>query len=386
MSSLISTLDRVNIDAITSKPPRAFGAGNKAKGAWLEHVPSVSTPNLPQAFNIRATDDTAETFSVQMRLDKSDPSSETFAQSLKAFDQRIRKLAFEHKNHWFSKNVSSEISTEADLRQLHHPSISKGAEKPDGTFYDDSVKFKIAGWGPFVEEVLYKGEGEKRYISDVKWKSRLVNAMGFGGPEENQTKFFLSQGKDMATGKEKMVAKVPCQDPAGNHLKDANNNLIWEFVGPKHAQPGSKLTVVFEPKMVWIAAKFGVSFTARQIFITPAPPKPRNVVEGIEIVDYVDPIMAIRAVQLATAGNDVRDLEQDDYNPEQDSMDDASASLGARVESIAAVDAVPAECDTTGAAAEAGGSSPSTKKRTSKASSSDGAAKKKKSTTLDDEF
>ena len=302
--SVITTLDRVNIDAITSKPPRAMG---KAKMAFLENIGKVSTPKLTQAWPIRPSDDTNEKQTLEVRLDE---ESELFTNALRSFDQKIRKLAFENRATWFSKNVSAQFAQENDLSPIHHKSISAGNEKPDGTSWGPTTKFKITGWKNSIKEVLYKGEEGNKFPVDVVWNPRLVDAMGHGGPDDSQTKFFLSSGKNMATGQEIMVGKVPCQDPAGNHMRDSNNNLLWEFVGPKHCQPGSKLTIIFQPSMVWLSQKFGVSLVAKQIFITPPAPKPRNVVPGIEIVDFVDPILASRAVQLATVSDDLRDLEE----------------------------------------------------------------------------
>ena len=321
--SVIQPLEKINLDAITAKPPRVMG---KAKLVFLEPLMRVSTPKLSQAWPVRPSDDAGEKHTLEVRLG---PEAEAFATALKAFDMRVRKLAFENKKLWFGK-AADDIETENDLRQMHTLSIKKGNDKPDGSKWDDTVKFKITGWAEQVEEILFKGEGDKRYPVDVKWRSRLVDSMGHGGPEDSQTKFFLSQGRDMATGKEKMVPKVPCQDPAGNHMRDSNGNTMWEFVGPKHCQPGCSLTVIFQPTMVWLASKFGVTLAAKQIFITPAPPKAKNIVEGIEIVDFVDPILASRAVQLAMSGDDLRDLESmpadaDDDNKEEPPAAAASA-------------------------------------------------------------
>jgi hypothetical protein len=62
--------------------------------------------------------------------------------------------------------------------------------------------------------------------------------------------------------------------------------------------------------MVWISTKFGVTLAARQVFITPAPPQAKAVVDGIEIVDTVDPIMVTRAAKQATATDDLRNLDE----------------------------------------------------------------------------
>jgi hypothetical protein len=154
-----------------------------------------------------------------------------------------------------------------------------------------------------------------------KWRSRLVDAQGRGGPDDNQTRFYICQDTSMTTGKEQMVPWTPCQDPAGNHIKDAQGNTVYEFVGPKHCQPGCKIRVVFNPSMVWLAAKFGVTLAAKQVFITPAPAKAKTLIEGIEIKDYVDPILAGRAARAAMASDVVFDdvpeaVEAESIEPE----------------------------------------------------------------------
>lgn len=339
--SSIQRLEKVNIDGVTAKPPRAMG---KAKLVFLEPLLRVSTPKLTQQWPIRpASDENPDKFTLEVRLDA---EQEAFKSALTAFDLRVRKLAFENKKSWLGK-AADDVEAEADLRQMQSMSIKKGNEKPDGSRYDDTVKFKITGWGDYVDEILYKGEGDNKYPTDVKWRSRLVDPQGNGGPSDAQTKFYICENKDMTTGKEQMAPWTPCQDPAGNPIRDAHGNIVWEFVGPKHCQPGCKLTIVYQPTMVWLAAsKFGVTMTAKQVFITPAPPKSKPIVEGIEIVDSVDPIMAGRAARQAMASDDARDLEVPPDHDDNVEQADAAPADGhaeshaeAAPESAAAADA-----------------------------------------------
>lgn len=333
--SVIQRLEKVNVDLITAKPPRLMG---KAKLVFLEPLTKASTPKLTQAWPIRPTAEGADKFSLEVRLDA---DAESFKTALTNFDLRVRRLAIENKKSWFGK-AADEIESEADLRQMQTMSVKKGSEKQDGTRYDDTVKFKITGWQECVEDVLYKGEGDKKYPADVKWKTRLVGPSNSNGPEESHTKFYICENKNMATGKEQMAPMTPCQDPAGNQIRDAHGNVVWEWVGPKHCQPGCRLTIVFQPTMVWLASKFGVTLAAKQVFITPAPPKAKHVVEGIEIVEAVDPIMASRAVRQALASDDSRDLDQ--VPPEDDSLAENTAIVEAPAAKVAETAAeAPAE-------------------------------------------
>lgn len=324
--SSITPLDKLNIDGITAKPPRQMG---KAKLVFLEPKMLVNTPALEQAWPIRPMgDDGADKFQLECRLGD---SVEAFKSALTSFDMRVRRLAFENKKSWFGKSAD-EIETENDLKQMHTLSVRKGNEKADGSRYDDTVKFKITGWADYIDEVLYKGEGDKRFAVDVKWKSRLVDPQRNGGPDDSQTQFYICEGINMSTGKQKMAPWTPCVDPAGHEIKDALGNTLWEFVGPKHCQPGCKITVVYQPTMVWLASKFGVTLGAKQVFITPAPPKPKSAIEGIEIVETVDPILASKAARAALASDDIRDL---DDVPDNASADDVAADVTALANGVA---------------------------------------------------
>ena len=306
----IKKLENLDLNGLTALPPKLFG---KARLVFLEPKTLIVTPKLSQAWRIRPTDERNEKFSLEVKVE-----DEAFRKSLNDFDMRIRKLAFENKKAWFGKQADT-IETEADLRQMHSMSIKKGSERADGTRYDDTVKFVVKGWTDYVDEVTYKGEGDKRWASDVKWKSRLVDAAGHGGPDDAQTKFYICENRDMTTGKEQMAPWTPCQDPAGNQIRDASGNVKWEFVGPKHCQPGCKLTIVFQASMVWLASKFGVTLTAKQVFITPAPAKAQTTIDGIEIVPFVDPVLASKAARLALVNHE--DLHDFDVPPAEEDFD-----------------------------------------------------------------
>jgi len=369
--STISAFKDLDLNSIVcDKPPRS--TGNKAKLVFLTKCSNISSGKTTQRWPIRPSDDTCEKFTLEVE------GTEDLNGALKAFDQRVRKLAFENKSTWFSKNVASEITAENDLKQMHHSCLTKGNDKPDGSKYPDTFKVKVSGWKDYVQQVKYKGEGDKKFPVDVQWKSRILDSVGNGGPEDHQTKFYLSQGRDMATGKQRMVAKVPSQDPAGNQMRDSNGNLIWEAVGPKHCQPGSEITVVLSGT-VWIAAKFGVSFTAKQVFITPPPPKARNIVEGIEIVDVVDPLLATRAVQLAVQCDDLRNLDEipadeEDTSSNKNDVFESAPHYATYIEETLNV-----------SGAEAVTNSPTTK-RASTAKAPSAAKKTKKTTSMEDEF
>jgi hypothetical protein len=310
----VTSIEKANLDSIKANAPKMFG---KAKLVFLDPKDNLIfvTPKLTQIWNIRPTsDDGADKFSLEVKVGE---IVDTFKNGVIAFDQNVRKLAFANKKAWFGKEAD-DITTENDLRMKHTQSIKKGNDKQDGTKWDDSMKFKVTGWSSQVGEIVYRGDGDAKMPFDVKWNSRPVDAQGGGGPDDNQTKFYICEGIDMTTGKEKMAPWTPCVDPAGNQIKDAHGNTKWEFVGPKHCQPGCEVRIVFHASMVWIASKFGVTLSARQVFITPPPPKTKNAVEGIEIVETVDPIMASRAAKQAVNRDDILSgqnaLEADDVD------------------------------------------------------------------------
>ena len=331
----VQSLENIKLDALVAKPPRAFG---KARLVFLEPKLRVVTPKLQVAWNIRpSSDDGADKFSLEVNVEES-----AFKNALQAFDARIRNMAFQNKKSWFGKEAD-EVSVESDLRLKHTMSIKKGNEKQDGSRYSDTVKFKVTGWQNYVEEVLYRGEGDNKFPNDVRWKTRPVTSpQGQGGPEDNQTKFYICENVDPTTGKEQMVPWTPCQDPAGNEIKDALGNTMYEFVGPKHCQPGSQIRVVYEPSMIWLSSKFGVTLHAKQVFITPAAPVTKSTIEGIEIKDCVDPVLAKKAARMAMAPtNDLRDEYDFDNSSEAAEAESASASH-AGLAAPAAAEAPPA--------------------------------------------
>jgi len=300
----IVNMENLKLDNIVVKAPRAMG---KAKIVFMEPKMLVATPKLQQAWPIRPMgDESDDKFTLELKLGS---GTEVFQSALSAFDMKIRKLAYENKKLWFGKEAE-DITSENDLRMKQTLSIKKGNDRQDGTKWDDTMKVKVTGWSSSVAEIVYKGDGDSRMPVDIKWKTRNVDAQGRGGPDDNQTKFYICEGVDMATGKERMAPWTPCVDPAGNQVKDSSGNVVWEFVGPKHCQPGCSVRVVFNPSMVWISTKFGVTLGARQVFITPAPPQAKAVVEGIEIVETVDPIMVTRAAKQATATDELRNLDE----------------------------------------------------------------------------
>lgn len=317
-------LEKFNMAAIDApKPPRAFG---KARLAFIEPRMIVNTPALEQAWPIRpAGDDGAEKdkFQLECRLPDG-PETSAFKAALEAFDVKIRALAKEdprvpgdeakkqraRQKEWFGLNDRDALYDDKDLKRMYTSAIKQGKQRADGTYYDDSVRFKITGWSGYVDEVLYQGEGDKKMPSDIKWRARIVDTANKNKPTDEETRFYICEGINMATGKKRMAEMAPCVDPAGNEIKDAQGNTVWEYVGPKHCQRGCKLTIVYQCSMVWLAGtKFGATMKAKQVFITPAPPKPKAMLEGIEIVDTVDPVQAAKAARAAMASDDLRDLD-----------------------------------------------------------------------------
>ena len=375
----VVAMEKYPLDAMVAKPPKAMG---KAKLVFIDPRVSVATPKLEQAWPVRPMGDDAsdDKFALEVRLDAFDSNADTFKNALSQFDAKIRSLAFANKKSWFGK-VGDDIQTESDLRTMHTMSIKKGSEKIDGSRYDDTVKFKVTGWQNYVDEVIYKSNSDNKWPVDVKWKSRLVDAQGRGGPDDNQTRFYICQDTSMTTGKEQMVPWTPCQDPAGNHIKDAQGNTVYEFVGPKHCQPGCKIRVVFSPSMVWLAAKFGVTLAAKQVFITPAPPKAKTAIDGIEIKDYVDPILAGRAARAAmTSDIDVDEVPNVDDDVKSDDKNDKADKPA---EKPAAADKVADKL------ADKPDDEPKKKKadKADKADKGDNESpKKKKAKTIDEEF
>lgn len=324
-TTVYSSFDKVDLSAFSAQPPRTMGKG---RVVFLNGPNKHSTPKVTQAWPIRPADDKNEKFNLECSIG---PDAVGFGSSLDAFDNVIRKMAFSNRKEWFGKRADI-MTDEKDLLQLQTRSLKKGGESKTGTRYDDTVRFKVEGWKDHLDEVIYKDaatgatDDAMRMPRDCTWRPRLVDENGRGGPKDNETQFFLAIGKDMTTGIERFVNKVPCIDAAGNHIKDSKGNLVWEFVGPKHCRQGHKLTVVFATNLVWLSdGKFGVKLAAREVYITPTPPKAKGRIEGIEVVNHVDPFLAAKAVQLTTSADDVEG-DVPDASSEPDAAPDAVAA------------------------------------------------------------
>ena len=370
----VVTMENYPLAAITAEPPKAMG---KAKLVFLKPKVSAVTPKLKSLWAIRPTDETNQKFSLEVGLPSDDPATETFKNAMTAFDMKIRDLAFQNKKSWFGK-AGEEINVPTDLRTVQKMSVNKGSERADGSRYEDSVKFQVKGWDAEVEEVIYKTNSDNKWPVDVKWRTRLVDAQGRGGPDEKQTRFYLCQDTSMTTGKEQMVPWIPCQDPAGNHIKDASGNTVYEFVGPKHCQPGCKVRVVFNTSMVWLASKFGTTHLALQVFITPPPVAPKTTIDGIEIKDYVDPILAGRAARAAMSS----DIPVDDT---PDNAGDDEVTENTSVHSTSAPQ-LPAQPPAQPHAQPHAQPSLPVEESKKKKATEEGSPKKKKAKTIDDEF
>lgn len=381
---MIVAHDKLNTEALVAKPPRQFG---KAKLVFLEPKQNIVSAKLNVAWPIRpASDDGNDKFSLEVSvgcLGEENEDETAFKASLSAFDQKIRSMAFANKKSWFGKEAD-EVSNESDLRLKHTMSIKKGNEKQDGSRYSDTVKFSVTGWQDYVDEVMYRGEGDNKFPSDVRWKVRPVTSpQGTGGPADNQTKFYICENIDPTTGKEQMVPWTPCQDPAGNEIKDANGNPTYEFVGPKHCQPGCKIRVVYQTSFVWLASKFGVTLQAKQVFITPAAAKAKYVIEGIEIKDCVDPILAKKAARMAIGSHDLRDLDDDQLGEAEAGGLDAAGFSSA---GYASASSSAADASASSAAADSGESAEIKVTKSPKKRASEPAASKSKKIKVDEEF
>lgn len=304
MSNFISfdKIDRAHLKAQNAKP----NPNGKGKTAWLDYTdgPSRSakfaTPKeLRQMWPIRPAGEDNQKFNLELELG---PEAESFLKKCGMYDDFILETAFQNRKEWFGSN-SAKLTSVNDMRITYNKLTVDGKENRNGGKYNDSIRFKIEGqWNKYLKEVLYREENDSM-PRDTLWNPRFVNPLDSSSEvKDNETQFFLFMSKDPVTGIDNYHDRVPVNDAAGHQLKDKDGNGIWRYVGPQDCRQNSRVTVVFTANRVWISdMRFGVTLTAKKIYIKPPPPKVSQTLEGVRVLTSVDVTIASRAVLAASA-------------------------------------------------------------------------------------
>jgi hypothetical protein len=314
MSNFISfdKIDRSHMKAQTAKP----NPNGKGKTAWLDYTEGptrsakFATPKeLRQMWPIRPSGEDNQKFNLEIELGS---EAEAFLKKCNLFDDFVLETAFQNRKEWFGNN-SAKLTSVNDMRITYNKLTVDGKENRNGGKYPDSIRFKIEGkWNEYLKEVLYREDSTMP--RDTLWNPRIVNPLDSASEvKDNETQFFLFMSKDPVSGVDNYHDRVPVNDTAGHQLKDKDGNGIWRYVGPQDCRQNSRVTVVFTANRVWISdMRFGVTLSAKKIYIKPPPPKVSQTLEGVRVLTSVDVTVASRAVLAANANTGDDDDDEED--------------------------------------------------------------------------
>lgn len=189
-------------------------------------------------------------FDVELAIDETTMGK--FEDACRTFDNWIVESAFAKKQDFFGNN-SQYFTTVHSVEGMYASGrmLKAGKPKPEGGFYQNSIRCKIVGgWYKYAESVVTKPvsvEGNTRYLAErCIWKARPVSDPVAVG----ETKFWLKVG-DTYTGK----------------IDDGKGGV--RLVGPGDCTPGSKVTPVFAISSIYINKGFGITITAKELYISP---------------------------------------------------------------------------------------------------------------------
>lgn len=244
------------------------GTGN---AVWLEPkegcVNTFRGPsNLIQTFPIRpsgagSTVDEKTKFEIHLAVDAVAHSG--FIEAAKKFDDWTIDHVFANKSVYMPSRATY-IADKSGLLPLFGAGkfLKTGGNKRDGGKYDDVLRLKIQGkWNKYVSEVVMR-QGIAKSGGTVSWPDYCKWLPRTEVLDKDETRFYIWVKTD-AEGKDVYVDKV--------FEKDGS----WRLVGPQDCRPGHEFTPVFSPSCIYFMDGFGLSITARALFI-----KPRDTAAG----------------------------------------------------------------------------------------------------------
>ena len=318
--------DKLEKSALHALPVRQNTNG-KGKTVMLECDTSrqlkFSTPkNMRQKWAIVPATMEAEikdTDKMNIEVELDSATMGDFLNKCNQFDSFVMESGFAHRKDWFGDKNASRMDSIDALKLTYTKLTSEGKMSKTGSKYPDSVRFKIEGWAPYLDSVVYREDGPtKGMAKECVWKSRVVDDMNPLGIKDGETKFYLFEKKDPVTGVDDYIYKLPVVDSAMNQMRNANGNGVFRYVGPQDCKPNSQLQVVFSASRVWISdVRFGVSLIAKEVWIKSPPPPTVQKLDGVRVNAKVDVAAAIRLISTmqsaeANYDEDLEDQKADD--------------------------------------------------------------------------
>lgn len=289
------------------------------------------------------------------------PEHAEFASKCFLLDQFVMEQAFVNRKDWFGDKNASKMESIDSLRMTYSKLVSEGKRDKNGNKYPDGVKLKVEGWAPYLDHTdLYTEGARKGMVKDCVWKNRFVDDMNPIGVKDNETRFYLYESKDPVTNIENYISKLPVVDAAMNHLKNKDGNGVWRHVGPQDCKPNSRLRIVFSTNRVWISdIRFGISLSAKEIWMKPPPPPTVQKLEGVRVNPKVDIASAMKLItNLENA-----EFNSDFHDDDSDGDDELVVTKAPSAPSAQAVESFAMDVEAVEVKTEKAEKSPEPKKR-----------------------
>lgn len=242
----------------------------------------VGPKNMRLPYSLRPTNVDNGTIKINSKFDMELSLEDVpeFEEACRKFDEWVVDQAFARKTEFFGNKAQYVTTRETVMAMYSTGKLMKaGKAKPDGGAYPSTIRFKVSGsWANYVSSITtrpYVADGKTMSLPDrCNWFTRpLSDPVG-----KDETKFWMA-----VPGKENTFTDK-LQDGAGG----------YRLVGPQDCVPGSKITPVFTLSSLYITEGFGVTVTAKEVYITPRaetadrPIYSHGMLPGVNCVTDVD--------------------------------------------------------------------------------------------------
>jgi hypothetical protein len=202
-------------------------------------------------------------FEINLQVNKSAPDTAAFVDACARLDKMVLASVYARKAELLPSKAPFIDSMDA-LKPLYVSGrlLKNGSTASDGSKYEDTIRLKVVGdWGEFVDKVntrtvVMRGTSTAM-VDSCDWRPRQT-PLG-----EQETRFFLYK-KTTPEGKDVYTDKVAIPGLTGPDGKPQ-----YRAVGPQDCTPGALITPLFSMSNVYFTEGFGVTATARALYVKP---------------------------------------------------------------------------------------------------------------------